>query len=115
MNFGMFRRKSDKWREVRWRNGARHVYLALRFATDVADGGDRVSYPPTIEKTIAESGPPESAPDEALIIREVQSAVAEYNRMNLCALRVAGIRYGSIGGAVPIDYGTATRKLLNLL
>ena len=131
LKFNLFRRKNGKWHEVRWRSGARHIFLALRFAPD---GTGPSAAAPTIEKLPqprAENGTPESgtpengAPhpsqsahaeaDEALIIREVQAAVAEYNRMNLCALRVAGIRYLAVGGADPRDHGTATRKLLNLL
>jgi hypothetical protein len=115
----LFRRKNGKWHEVRWRNGPRQIFMALRFATDGASPAD---HPPTIEKLTPQQDPdgaaaeaPVSGADEGQIVREVQAAVAEYNKMNLCALRVAGIRYRATGDADPADHGTATRKLLNLL
>ena len=122
LKFNLFGRKNGKWHEVRWRSGPRHVYLALRFAPDGAGSAAA----PTIERLPAENGAGAAAAegtngdkqgttDEAQIILAVQAAVAEYNRMNLCALRVAGIRYRAGGGAEPLDHGTATRKLLNLL
>ena len=117
----LFRRNGGKWHEVRWHNGQRQIFMALRFATR---GGDR---PPVVEKL----RPPEGADgagragvadgagstavDESLIVREIETAVAEYNRMNQCALRVAAIRHRVTGAAEPIDFGMAARKLLNLL
>ena len=116
--FNLFRRKNGKWHEVRWRNGPRQIFMALRFASEDAGPSDA---PPTIER-LPPADPAEDMPvgaeskaDEALIVQEVARAVAEYNRMNLCALRVAGIRYRATGDADHIDHGTATRKLLNLL
>src|SRR4051812_19627488 len=99
-------RRNGKWHEVRWRNGQRQIFMALRFATRDADR------PPVVEKL----PPPEGADgangddggesaqlDESLIVREVETAVAEYNRMNHCALRVATIRHQVTGAPEPID------------
>jgi hypothetical protein len=121
----LFRRKqNEKWHDVRWRNGNRHIFLSLRFATE---GEPPARGSPTIEKLPASaittdtteipddaSGGTATA-DTAMIIRAVEEAVAEYNRMNRCALRVASIRYWATGEADHVDHGTATRKLLNLL
>jgi len=96
-------RRNGKWHEVRWRNGRRQIFMALRFATRDAD------QPPVVERL-----PPERADsanrgdggesvqlDESLIVREVETAVAEYNRMNHCALRVATIRHQTTGSPEP--------------
>jgi hypothetical protein len=107
--------KGGKWHEVRWRNGPRQIFMALRFANG---GHDR---PPVVEQLPAEEDEPGSArgapvaPDEALVLKAIQSAVTEYNRMNLCALRVAGVRLRASEATQPADFGAATKKLLNLL
>ena len=105
----LFRKKGEKWHEVRWRNGPRRIYLALRFAAT------EPAAPPEVEKLPPAEGSGDAKADPSLIVREVESAVAEYNRMNHCALRVAAIRYRSNESADHVDHGTATRKLLNLL
>lgn len=115
---GLFRRKDRKWHEVRWRSGARRIFMALQFATDAGARDDA----PAVEKLPPQDEDGEmaahfmwDAAKEAAIVREVQTAVSEYNRMNLCALRVTRVRHRATEGVEPLDYGTATRKLLNLL
>ena len=110
--------KGGKWHEVRWRNGPRQIFMALRFANG---GHDR---PPIVEQLPSEDeqsdvsgdgGASGTRADEALVLKEIQSAVTEYNRMNLCALRVAGVRLRASEATQPADFGAATKKLLNLL
>lgn len=108
--FNLFRRNNGKWHEVRWRNGPRHIVMALRFA---ADGAAEAA--PTVERLSAAEGEGAGTADDAQVVLHVQAAVAEYNRMNRCNLRVAAVRVDAASDAEPIDYGTATRKMLNLL
>ena len=75
----LFRRKDEKWHEVRWRSGPRRIFMALRFATTEPPGA------PEVEKLPPAEGAGETKVDQALIVREVETAVAEYNRMNHCA------------------------------
>lgn len=108
----LFRRKNGKWHEVRWANGRRDIYLSLQFADSPGSpAGDE----PTVEKLAPRGGKPVGEVDVAAMVREVRAAVTEYNRRNLCALRVAGIRYRPSPDTDPADHGAAARKLLNLL
>jgi len=111
--FNLFRRNNGnngKWHEVRWRNGPRHIVMAMRFAPDGVPEGT-----PTVERLSAAEGEGAGTSDDAEIVQHIRGAVAEYNRMNLCSLRVAAVRVDAAADAEPIDYGTATRKMLNLL
>jgi hypothetical protein len=107
--------RNGKWHEVRWRNGPRQIFMALRFANGGPNGSVVVEHLP------AEDGKPDSldgaikVADQSLVLKEIESAVAEYNRMNLCALRLAGVRLRASDPTQPADFGAATRKLLNLL
>src|SRR3954447_524881 len=82
--FNLFRRNNGKWHEVRWRNGPRHIVMALRFA---ADGAPEDA--PTVERLAGAEGEGAGSADDAQLVQHIQGAVAEYNRMNLCSLRVA--------------------------
>lgn len=108
-----FRKKVDKWHEVRWFSGPRDIYLALQF------GGESVAAnPPKIERLTSQDAAAVAAQpslDEEQIVSIIQMAVIEYNKRNLCNLRVAGVRYRPKGGAEAADHGSAARKLLNLL
>jgi len=111
--FNLFRRNNGsngKWHEVRWRNGPRHIVMSLRFAVDGTPDA-----PPAVERLSAAEGEGVGTVDDAQIVEHIRGAVAEYNRMNLCNLRVASVRVDAAADAEPIDYGTATRKMLNLL
>jgi hypothetical protein len=108
-----FRKKQEKWQEVRWYSGPRDIYLALQFSGDEG-GADR----PTVERIASKDAAAQAAQpllDESLLISTIESEVAEYNRRNRFDLRVAGIRYRAKGGADTADHGAAARKLLNLL
>ncbi|CAA9412461.1 MAG: hypothetical protein AVDCRST_MAG64-2389 [uncultured Phycisphaerae bacterium] len=110
----LFWKKAEKWHEVRWFNGPRDIYLAIQFAGDADRGEDR----PTVERLPSKDAVANAAQpplDESQLVAAVDRAVAEYNRKNLCALKVAGIRYRVKGGADLADHGLAARKLLNLL
>jgi hypothetical protein len=109
--------KSGKWHEVRWRNGPRQIFMALRFANGSHDRPPVVEQlPPEEDRSdLSDAGGAATRADEALVVKEIQSAVTEYNRMNLCALRVAGVRLRATDDVQPADFATATRKLLNLL
>ncbi len=112
----LFWKKAEKWHEVRWFNGPRDIYLAVQFR---ADGEPRAGEdPPVVERLAskdAAANAAQGAVDEGQLVAVVREAVAEYNRKNLCGLRVAGIRYRAKGGADVADHGAAARKLLNLL
>jgi hypothetical protein len=117
---GRIWKKDEKWHEVEWRDNGRTIWMALRFAPDapaeLPTGGPAPAIKPPFVETLSIDGMPrESTVDDAAIIAQVELAVAEYNKMNLCALRILGIRRHAIPRAHPNDYGTATRKLLNLL
>ena len=110
----LFWKKAEKWHEVRWFSGPRDIYLAIQFAGDGKAGGDR----PAVERLPSKDAAANAAQppiDESALVAVIRQAVAEYNRKNLCGLRVAGIRYRPKGGADVADHGTAARKLLNLL
>jgi hypothetical protein len=107
--------KNGKWHEVRWRNGPRQIFLALRFANGGPNGSVVVEHLPADEGTSDGAAGAGKVANEALVLKEIESAVAEYNRMNLCALRLAGVRLRASEPAQPADFGAATRKLLNLL
>jgi hypothetical protein len=121
MNFiGRLWKKDAKWHEVEWRDDGRTIWMALRFAPEAqgestADNPAPPVKPPYIESLPGDGASTESTVEDAAIIEQVQTAVAEYNKMNLCALRVVGIRRHAVPHAQAVDYGTATRKLLNLL
>lgn len=108
-----FRKKIDKWHEVRWFSGPRDIYLALQFG-----GEAEAAHPPKIERLKSQDPAAIAAQqplDERQIVSIIQLAVIEYNKRNLCDLRVAGVRYRPKGGAEAADHGSAARKLLNLL
>lgn len=107
MMLSLFRKKDEKWHHVRWRNGPRRLFLALQFTAQAVAT-------PLIER-IAPSTNGAVQPDDASIVREILTAIDEYNRKNLCALKVARIRYRANASVEAADHGTATRKLLNLL
>src|SRR3954453_3816997 len=107
--------KSGKWHEVRWRNGPRQIFMALRFANGGHDRPPVVEQLPPGDEQYDVPSASQARSDEALVLKEIQSAVTEYNRMNLCALRVAGVRLRATDAVQPADFGAATRKLLNLL
>ena len=113
----MFWKRQEKWHEVRWFDGPRDIYLALQFARDGDEPGNGEARP-TVERLDskdpkARSGQPPL--DESQLVAEIEAAVVEYNRKNLCSLRVGAIRYRAKGGANAEDHGSAARKLLNLL
>ena len=109
--------KNGKWHEVRWRNGPRQIFLALRFANGGPNGSAVVveRLPAEDAKRGDEAESAATVAEDALVLKEIESAVAEYNRMNLCALRLAGVRLRASDLTQPADFGAATRKLLNLL
>lgn len=107
-----FWKKAEKWHEVRWFHGPRDIYLAMQFEDDQVE--DR----PTVERLPSKdpSANAAQAPiDESAMLAEIEQAVKEYNRKNLCHLKVAAVRYRAKGGAGVADHGSAARKLLNLL
>ena len=110
----LFWKKAEKWHEVRWFNGPRDIYLAIQFAGDAERGEDR----PAVERLPSKDAAANAAQppiDESQLVTVIGQAVAEYNRKNLCGLKVAGIRYRAKGGADEADHASAARKLLNLL
>jgi hypothetical protein len=115
----LFRKKAEKWHEVRWFNGPRDIYLAIQFTGEAGDrGGAAGEDRPTVERLPSKDAAANAAQqpiDESALVVAVRQVVAEYNRRNLCGLRVAGIRYRAKGGADLADHGTAARKLLSLL
>ena len=84
--------KNGKWHEVRWRNGPRQIFMALRFANGGPNGSVVVEHLPAEVGASEVAGDAVKVANEALVLKEIESAVAEYNRMNLCALRLAGVR-----------------------
>ena len=109
-----FWKKAEKWHEVRWFHGQRDIYLALQFAGDDVNGEDR----PTVERLPSKDAAANAAQppiDESAILAEIERAVKEYNRMNLCHLKVAAVKYRVKGGADVADHGAAAKKLLNLM
>ncbi|MDB5298263.1 MAG: hypothetical protein JWO31_4246 [Phycisphaerales bacterium] len=111
----IFWKKAIKWHEVRWFNGPRDIYLAVRFAgEDDAEGEDR----PTVERLSSKDAVANAAQppiDESQLVAVVGEAVAEYNRRNLCSLKVAAVKYRAKGGADLADHSVAARKLLSLM
>ncbi len=107
---GMFRRGA-KWQEVQWTSGDRDIFLKIQFAEGPGPKGQT----PTVEKLGPADGRPLGNIDEAEMVREVLAAVTAYNKKNLCALRVSGIRYRPSPDTNPADHGAAARKLLNLM
>ncbi|QOV90604.1 hypothetical protein [Humisphaera borealis] len=108
-----FWKKAEKWHEVRWFNGQRDIYLAMQFADDNS-GEDR----PTVQRLPSKDPAANAAQqpiDESAMLAEIERALKEYNRMNLCQLRLAGVKYRVKGGANVADHGAAAKKLLNLL
>lgn len=117
-----FWKKAEKWHEVRWFNGPRDIYLAIQFAGDDdgdAAGGDvGTAVRPAVQRLASkDAGANDAQPpiDESLLVGQIESAVREYNKRNLCGLRVAAVKYRAKGGADVADHGSAARKLLNLL
>ena len=112
----LFWKKAEKWHEVRWFNGPRDIYLAVRFTGDEDDG--RGAGRPTVARLPSKDAAANAAQppiDEAALVAAVGDAVAEYNKRNLCGLRVAGVKYRAKGGADLADHKTAARKLMSLL
>lgn len=112
----VFWKKAEKWHEVRWFDGPGDIYLAIQFDGDPA--GEGRARPPAVVRLASKDAAANAAQppiDESQLIASIRQAVAEYNRKNLCGLRVAGIRYRAKGGADVTDHGMAARKLLNLL
>ena len=107
--------KNGKWHEVRWRNGPRQIFMALRFANGSPNESVVVEHLSAEDAAPGGSDDKSGIPDQAQVLKEIESAVAEYNRMNLCALRLAGVRLRASEPTQPADFGAATRKLLNLL
>ena len=107
--------RNGKWHEVRWRNGPRQIFMALRFANGGPNGSVVIEHLPAEEGASDVAAGAGKVANEALVLKEIESAVAEYNRMNLCALRLAGVRLRASEPTQPADFGAATRKLLNLL
>jgi hypothetical protein len=107
--------RNGKWHEVRWRNGPRQIFMALRFANGGPNGSVTIEHLPAEDAGPGRSDDESRIPDQALVLKEIETAVAEYNRMNLCALRLAGVRLRASDPTQPADFGAATRKLLNLL
>ena len=107
--------RNGKWHEVRWRNGPRQIFLALRFANGGPNGSVVIEHLPAEDAAPGSSDDKSGIPDQALVLTEIESAIGEYNRMNLCALRLAGVRLRASDPTQPADFGAATRKLLNLL
>jgi hypothetical protein len=113
-------RKNTKWHEVEWRDGSRTIWMALRFAPEPqpeadSSAAESPARPPLLEVLPVEGKDAGTISDGPQTITEVETAVDEYNKMNLCALRVVGIRRHATTAAQAVDYGTAARKLLNLL
>lgn len=107
-----FWKKAEKWHEVRWFNGPRDIYLALQFNDEQVEDRPTVQRLPSKDAAANAAQPPI---DESAMLAEIERAVKEYNRMNLCHLKVAAVKYRVKGGADVADHGAAAKKLLNLL
>lgn len=116
---GMFfwQKKQEKWHEVRWFNGPRDIYLALKFADEKAAAAPEPAVPAIERLTSKDAAANAAQPpiDEPSLAAAIASEVTTYNRKNHFFLKVAGIRYRAKGGADVADHASAARKLLNLL